>query len=214
MFWGGIKLNIFNVELENWNFIVVKLNWFAIIILLISFCTISFIFKKCMKGVNKHYVTIDEVNLGIGNSSIKLSYSKKDQEIAYKLWVELSTRKIGLPFDRENDVITEVYNSWYEFFKIARELLKEIPVSRIPYSSDLIQLTEKVLNMGLRPHLTTWQAKYRKWYDKASAEQPGAPQDIQKQYPEYSLLIEDLLLTNERMIKYKDLMGEIAFENK
>lgn len=104
--------------------------------------------------------------MGIGDSSVKLTYNKKDQAIAYKLWVELSTRKIGLMFDKEYDVITEVYNSWYEFFKIARELLKDIPASRLPYSNDLIVLTEKVLNKGLRPHLTTWQAKYRKWYEK------------------------------------------------
>lgn len=209
-----MKVNIFNIGLDGWNIIVVKLNWFAIIILLIAIWAISFIVKKCVNVVNKHYITIDEVNLGIGNSSVKLLYNKKDQEIAYKLWVELSTRKIGLPFDRENDVISEVYNSWYEFFKIARELLKEIPVGRLPYSNDLIQLTEKVLNMGLRPHLTMWQAKYRKWYDKALEEKSGTPQEIQKQYPEYALLIEDLLLTNERMIEYKNLMGEIAFKNK
>lgn len=209
-----MKLNLFNIELESWNIIVVKLNWLAVIILLIVLLVLCIIFKKCMKLVNKYSVTINEVNLGIGNSSIKLSYSKKDQEIAYKLWVELSTRKIGLPFDQENDVIKEVYDSWYDFFKIARELLKEIPLSRIPYSSDLIQLTEKVLNMGLRPHLTMWQARYRKWYDEALKEKSGTPQDIQKLYPEYSMLIEDLLKTNEKMIEYKKLMGKIAFERK
>ena len=207
-------MNLFNIELESWNIIVVKLNWLAVIILLIVLLVLCIIFKKCMKLVNKYFVTINEVNLGIGNSSIKLSYSKKDQEIAYKLWVELSTRKIGLPFDQENDVIKEVYDSWYDFFKIARELLKEIPLSRIPYSSDLIQLTEKVLNMGLRPHLTMWQARYRKWYDEALKEKSGTPQDIQKLYPEYSMLIEDLLKTNEKMIEYKKLMGKIAFERK
>ena len=149
------------------------------------------------------------------NSSVKLKYNRKDQEVAYKLWVELSTRKIGLPFDQENDVITEVYNSWYDFFKIARELLKDIPASRLPYSNDLIKLTERVLNVGLRPHLTKWQAKYRKWYNnefiKKNNKKSETPQEIQKRYPEYSVLVEDLVLTNKRMIEYKDLMGKIAF---
>ena len=169
---------------------------------------------KSVNIANKHCIIFDEINLGIGrNSSVKLKYNKKDQEVAYKLWVELSTRKIGLPFDRENDVINEVYDSWYEFFKIARELLKDIPVSRLPYSNDLIKLTERVLNVGLRPHLTKWQAKYRQWYNKAIRKKNGTPQKIQKQYPEYSLLIEDLILTNKRMIEYKDLMEKIAFKN-
>lgn len=157
-------MNIFNVGLESWNIIYVKLNWVAVIILVIAILIVSFMIKKCANIAKKHSITIDEVNLGIGDTSVKLVYNKKDQEIAYKLWVELSTRKIGLPFDQENDVISEVYNSWYDFFKIARELLKEIPVSRLPYSNDLIKLTEKVLNTGLRPHLTMWQAKFRKWY--------------------------------------------------
>lgn len=200
------------MELENWNVIIVKLNWMAIVIFLVAVFVICFIFKKCVQIGGKHFITIDEVNLGIGKNTIKFSYNNKDQEIAYKLWVELSTRKIGLLFDQENDVISEVYDSWYEFFKIARELLKEIPGSRIPYSSELIHLTEKVLNRGLRPHLTVWQAKYRKWYDEALKKEYGTPQEIQKLYPEYSVLVTDLLNTNKKMIEYRNLLGKIAFE--
>jgi hypothetical protein len=172
---------------------------------------ISFLMKQCFNYVSKKSVTIDEVNLGIGNSSVKFSYSKKDQEIAYKIWVELSTRKIGLRFDKENDVIKEVYDSWHKFFETARELLKDIPGNRIPYSGDLIELTEKVLNIGLRPHLTKWQAKYRRWYEEELKRDSGTPQDIQKKYPEYDALVEDLIETNEKMIEYKKLMKRIAF---
>ena len=125
--------------------------------------------------------------------------------------MELSTRKIGLRFDKENDVIKEVYDSWYTFFETARELLKDIPGNRILYSGDLIELTEKVLNIGLRPHLTKWQAKYRRWYEEELKRDSGTPQDIQKKYPEYNALVEDLLETNEKMIEYKKLMKRIAF---
>lgn len=207
-------MNIIEVELENWSIFVLKINWVAFIITLILLWGISFLMNKCMKYVNKRSITVEEVNLGIGDSSIKLSYNQKDQEIAYKIWVELSTRKIGLQFDRENDVIKEVYDSWYKFFEITRELLKDIPASRIPYSEDLIELTEKVLNIGLRPHLTRWQAKYRKWYEESVKNNSATPQEIQKEYPEYNALIEDLLETNERMIEYKKLMKKIAFGEK
>lgn len=207
-------MDIINVELESWSVLVFKFNWIAVIVLLILLWGISLLIKKCLNFVNKKRITVDEVNLGIGNSSVKLSYSKKDQEIAYKIWVELSTRKIGLRYDEENDVIKEVYDSWYKFFETTRELLKEIPANRIMYSGDLIELTEKVLNIGLRPHLTRWQAKYRKWYDDAVKNIEGSPQEIQKGYPEYSVLIKDLLETNERMIEYKKLMKKIAFCEK
>lgn len=204
-------MNIIDIELDGWSTIVFKFNWLAVVITLVLVLGISFLMKQCFNYVNKKSVTIDEVNLGIGNSSVKFSYSKKDQEIAYKIWVELSTRKIGLRFDKENDVIKEVYDSWYKFFETARELLKDIPGNRIPYSGDLIELTEKVLNMGLRPHLTKWQAKYRRWYEEELKTDSGTPQDIQKKYPEYDALVEDLIETNEKMIEYKKLMKRIAF---
>ena len=112
---------------------------------------------------------------------------------------------------RVDDVIKEVYDSWYKFFETARELLKDIPGNRIPYSGDLIELTEKVLNIGLRPHLTKWQAKYRRWYEEELKRDSGTPQDIQKKYPEYDALVEDLIETNEKMIEYKKLMKRIVF---
>ena len=204
-------MDIIDLELDGWSTFVFRVNWLAVVIALVLIWGISFLMKQCLKYENKKSLTIDEVNLGIGNSSVKISYSKKDQEIAYKIWVELSTRKIGLRFDKENDVIKEVYDSWYTFFETARELLKDIPGNRIPYSGDLIELTEKVLNIGLRPHLTKWQAKYRRWYEEELKRDSGTPQDIQKKYPEYNALVEDLLETNEKMIEYKKLMKRIAF---
>ena len=205
-------MEVFGIEFESWNTVLLRLNWFAIIVLIVITYIVAIIIKRCL---GRKSITVDEINLGIGDSSIKLIYNKKDQEIAYKLWVELSTRKIGLPFERDYDVIAEVYDSWYEFFKIARELIKEVPASRLPYSNDLIELTEKVLNNGLRPHLTIWQAKYRKWYrDELANQTKDSPQEIQSKYPYYDDLVEDLIATNKRMIEYKKLMKKIAFAEK
>lgn len=205
-------MELFGIEFENWNTLILRLNWFAIVV---SFGLVNvgiYILKKC---IYKKSIIVDEINLGIGDSGVKLTYNRKDQEIAYKLWVELSTRKIGILFDKEHDVISEVYISWYEFFKIARELLKEIPASRLPYSNDLIELTEKVLNKGLRPHLTTWQAKYHKWHEKELAcNNDDTPQELQRKYPHYEELVDDLLKTNKHMIEYKELLKKIAFQEK
>lgn len=208
-------MQILNLKFESWNIILLKINWVAVLVAFAILFVVAWIFKKIYCYLNTKSIIIDEVCLGLGDSSIKLKYDKKDQEIAYKLWVELSTRKIGVLYDEENDVITEVYNSWYKFFKTARELLKQVPVHRLKYSDELIKLTERVLNEGLRPHLTCWQAKYRKWYEQEIKNvTEEAPQDIQKRYPHYELLIADLLDTNKRMIEYKNLMKNIAFNEK
>lgn len=207
-------MSIIEFEFENFYTVLLRINWIAIIVGLILVCLLPILWKYINKHLNKKSINVSQLDLGIGNSTIKLTYNRKDQEVAYKLWVELSTRKIGIPFDEENDVIVEVYNSWYEFFKIARETIKEIPAERIPYSSELINLTEQVLNEGLRPHLTKWQAKFRFWYNNELEISNGvSPQEIQKNYPEIKQLVDDLKQTNIHMINYKNLMKDIAFKN-
>ncbi|WP_302133509.1 hypothetical protein [Thomasclavelia spiroformis] len=206
-------MNILDFTFDNWYTLVLKLNWLAVIIIIVLVFAMVSLWDKCIKYTVKKSLMVDEVSLGIGNSQVKLKYNKKDQEIAYKLWVELSTRKIGLDFDPENDVVFEVYDSWYNFFTVARELMKEIPVERLKYSPELIELIETVLNKGLRPHLTIWQAKYRKWYNENVHNNVGkTPQQIQEMYPHYKELKKDLIDTNKRLIEYKKLMERIAFE--
>lgn len=127
----------------------------------------------------------------------------------YALCISFST----IPtFDEEDDVIVEVYDSLYKFFQITREAIKDIPVERLKHSEELISLTDRVLNDGLRPHLTKWQARFRKWYLQELEKQPDkSPQEIQRAFPDYDLLVEDLIETNNRMIKYSELMKKIAF---
>ncbi len=143
----------------------------------------------------------------------------KDLQIAYQLWVELNTRKIGLPIDLENDVIVELYNSWYEFFRITRELIKDIPASKIKKDTSTIKLVNiamDVLNFALRPHLTQWQARFRKWYSieaEKSENNNISPQDLQKKFPNYSMLISDIQAVNAKLIKYRDVLKKIAIEH-
>lgn len=205
-------MDIFSFEFENWHSILLRVNWIAIIILIALIVVVSLIIKKLIPILNKKSIIIDEVELGIGNSKVAIKFEQKDREIAYKLWIEMSTRKITIPFDEQNDVIIEVYNSWYNFFNIARELIKTIPADRIQHSKELIILTERVLNEGLRPHLTKWQAKFRHWYNEEIKKQNNkTPQKVQQGYKDYALVIEDIKKTNEILINYNNLMKKIAF---
>ena len=68
-------------------------------------------------------------------------------------------------------------------------------------------LTIKILNEGLRPHLTRHQAKFRKWYDEALKDESNkglSPQDIQRKYEKYEELVSDFKSVNEILINYKD----------
>ncbi len=170
------------------------------------------------KPLFRSSLELEKVTIGLGNHNVTIRPNNQDRQIAYKLWVELYTRKIGLPIDLEHDVIYEVYNSWYEFFKITRELIKEIPVSKIRKSQStqkIIDLSIEVLNLGLRPHLTQWQSRFRQWYEKeidtTTAKEAALtePQEVQKSFPNYDQLKEDLLKVNKKLVWYRESLEDL-----
>ena len=140
--------------------------------------------------------------------------------IAHQAWVELKTRKAAIPVDPENDVLVEIYNSWFELFKALRELTRSIPPDSVRSAGDAPVLADvliKALNEGLRPHLTRWQARFRKWYETECEKpeaQPMAPQEIQRRYPDYEALIADLLSVNGEMIEFAEELRKLAHDRR
>ena len=154
-----------------------------------------------------------EVQLG-GIGTVKIRPSYEDIQVAHKAWVELVTRKAALPFDRDNDVISDVYNSWYALFQEMRNLTKTIPAEKVRESKDtheLVRLLVDALNKGLRPHLTRWQARFRHWYDEALKNSNGrSPQEVQCDFPQYQELVDDLIKVNNQLVEYADVIRRIA----
>src|SRR5258706_7705929 len=69
---------------------------------------------------------VEEANIKLGGmGDVKIKPDYEDMQIAHKAWAELSTRKAGLEFDEDHDVITEVYDSWYKLFGEMRDLVKQ-----------------------------------------------------------------------------------------
>lgn len=157
------------------------------------------------RGLSTSEVKLN-VNLGgIGTVSIKKNYEVT--QIAHKAWTELATRKAGLPIDIEHDVISEVYDSWYALFERIRELVKNIPASQLQQDNTqvLVKLLVDSLNNGLRPHLTKWQARYRRWLKfelEKKINENKTPQEIQKMFPQYNELVSDLILINQQIVSY------------
>jgi hypothetical protein len=156
-----------------------------------------------------------EAEVKLGNiGSIKIRPSYEEVQIAHRAWVELSTRKAGLPFDEHNDVIVEIYDSWYELFARMREFVKDIPAQKLRNSNDtreVVRLLVEALNNGLRPHLTLWQAKFRRWYAaQLELQKDASPQEIQRKYPEYDTLVKDLKLVNQQLVEYSKVLKRIS----
>lgn len=186
--------------------------WVALLVVGIIFVSVRFWLRGSL--FSKAY-ELDSAELGLGDSKVTFKPNMNDKSVAYKIWVELSTRKIGLPIDFDDDVIEEIYDSWYGFFSVTRELVKDIPVSKVrnPSTKKIINLSIDVLNLGLRPHLTKWQARFRRWYDRKVASDPEVdlhPQDIQKKFPQYDELVADMREVNDRLMQYRKKMDELV----
>lgn len=188
------------------------------IILIALVCIVAFIILR-LKTIGFfrfwHQFELNEAEFGIGQGKVRLSPNLTDKQIAYKIWVELSTRKIGLPINLNDDVITEIYDSWYNFFSVTRELIKDVPVTKFNRKDTelIIKLSIEVLNKGIRPHLTKWQARFRRWYDRQLLIEANVdlhPQEIQRRFPEFSELERDLTLVNTRLMNYRDKMYEVV----
>jgi hypothetical protein len=165
---------------------------------------------------------IDQADIGIGKQKFSFKPNLTDKQVAYAIWVELSTRKIGLPIDFENDVVSEIYDSWYGFFTVTRELVKGIPVQKVKRDSTqaIIKLSIEVLNEGLRPHLTMWQARFRHWYERelkkydlGQGEEVLDPQKIQAKFPSFEALKTDMERVNLSLIKYRRKMHQLVLKD-
>ena len=152
---------------------------------------------------------VKELNINLGEiGKVKLTPNYHDIRIAHQIWTELVTRKAAIPIDPDHDVIDEIYDSWYELFGRVRLLIADIPAERIcNYDStkELVHIAVETLNRGLRPHLTKWQAQYRHWHDLERKKKPEmSPQELQKTYPKYNELIEDVKEVNALLIEYAE----------
>ncbi len=185
--------------------------WILFPVLILTGVVVYFVWVRLRRKFSWEVVEA-EVSWAGGKMKIKPDF--QDIQIAHKAWVELATRKAGLPFDTENDVIIEIYNSWYALFGELRDLAKQIPAEKVRSSKDtrkLVYLLVEALNQGLRPHLTRWQAKFRRWYEEEVKQNfNSTPQEIQKKYPQYEVLVTDLRDVNIELMNYTEFIRKIA----
>lgn len=214
---GSVPL--LSVALDSKNLsLILQINGFLILILLLVIILIIWLGSGYINRKFKE-LSFDEAALGVGSATFKLKPNLTDRQVAYQIWVELSTRKIGIEIELDDDVVVEVYNSWHTFFGVTRDLIKTIPINKASSASTqkIIVLSIDILNRGLRPHLTKWQARFRSWYEKALLDGANIgldPQDLQKRFPEFDALKADLLELNTKLIAYRRAMRLVAYGNE
>ncbi|MDN5217357.1 hypothetical protein QQ020_35110 [Fulvivirgaceae bacterium BMA12] len=201
---------------DQWTFSFV-LNTWIIVIIAAGYLLVRWLIKKYRKGHVTEDIIPVKLTYELGGAAIEYQITRNYQhvEIAHKIYIELITRKAAIKIDQQRDVIVEIYNSWYALFQTTREELKKISGELLwknTSSASLIGLLSDILNKGLRPHLTEYQAKFRKWYQEEidKTENIGkTPQAIQEEYPDYDQLISSMTEVNQVLIDYAEELKKI-----
>jgi len=157
------------------------------------------------------------LSLPFGLGSVTYDISDAERVAAWQLYVQLKTRKAALPFDMNDDLVVEVLDSLYELVIITRELLLGLPV-RTSESHALSDMMLRVLNDGLRPYLTKWQADFRRWWEfevQNPAHRDQRPQTVQKAYPHFDQLIQEMMEMNQHLDEYaNDLLAVVRSKRR
>ncbi len=77
-------------------------------------------------------------------------------------------------------------------------------------SQELVRLLTDILNKGLRPHLTQYQARFRKWYEEQLEENKGkSPQEIQNKFDDIENLVNSMKAVNNTLVEYSKELKKI-----
>lgn len=192
--------------------LTVESNWYLMGVVLLLFLILLFVWRKYLSQKFNIYDMEVEIS-GSPKASFKVQRNDENLFIANRIYIELTTRKAAIPIDEENDVIEEIYNSWYKLFGIIRDEIKTVPGCYLKSHDPtiaLIGLSTKILNEGLRPHLTEHQAKFRKWYDQEKAKNENInPQELQRRYPDYVNLIASMKQVNQTLLQYSNELNKL-----
>ncbi len=194
--------------------VIIESDWLLVIVLLLIILLVVILRKKRFLSCFNRYDMEVEIS-GTPKVKVKVERNNENLFIANRIYIELTTRKAAIPFDEENDVIAEVYDSWYKLFGIIREEIKNVPGRYLKDhdpTSALIGLTTKILNEGLRPHLTLYQAKFRTWYKEEKARPENkqlSPQEIQRKYPDYKNLINSVKQVNKTLTEFANELNKL-----
>jgi len=211
-----IKIIEFLFDKDDYTFSLI-LNTWTILLIVVLFFIIRWVIKKFFlnkKSIDKEIIPVTlKYKLGGGEITYQIVRNYQNIEIAHKIYIELITRKAAIQIDEEKDVIVEVYNSWYSLFQITRNELKSFDGKLLKdnnTSQELIRLLTDILNKGLRPHLTEYQARFRKWYSEQLEEDEGeSPQDIQSKFEDIKELLNSMKEVNQTLIDYSEQLKKI-----
>lgn len=137
-------------------------------------------------------------------SELKFVVTRNNELVAWRLFVEATTRVAVQPLADGHGLIREALSSFYALFTTVRQVLVEAhPSTRTSGKPTIEHLAIAMLNNEMRPFLSKWHGRLSEW-ERAN---PG-PTDAE--WPENQQCRTEMEALRLRMLTYVAGFGELA----
>jgi hypothetical protein len=150
------------------------------------------------------FLTLSEITLNLPEfAEMKFAINSEYRRVAWKLFVETLTRVVTQPLGPEDGSLREALTSLHSLFGATRELLKNMPPTKLTSKVTVEMLAVRMLNQEVRPFLSKWHIQLKKF----ESVNPTAPES---EWPENIECRKELEALGNRLIKYTTAFGELA----
>ncbi|MEV4804295.1 hypothetical protein AB0K18_30190 [Nonomuraea sp. NPDC049421] len=148
---------------------------------------------------------LTEVKLSLPQvSELTFVVNNESRDVAWKLFVETTTRVSTQPLDDDQGLTREALSSLYGLFATVRDTLKASrPSVSAPGGQTVEQLAIAMLNKELRPFLSKWHPRLRE-FEQAHPEAP------EPEWPDNAACRAELRTVQRRIHDYAMGFGELA----
>ncbi|PRX22178.1 hypothetical protein CLV67_105355 [Actinoplanes italicus] len=150
-------------------------------------------------------VHLTELTVSIPNmTDLTFAVTPSNEGVAWRLFVESSTRVATQPLDQGSGVIRETLDSLYSLFGSVRAILLEAGPTTTPGATQTVEhLALGMLNGQLRPFLSRWHPRLTTW-------EQSNPDTPESQWPENAACRAELETMRTGLLRYVRGLGELA----
>jgi hypothetical protein len=161
------------------------------------------IYRFVVSGRDEFELESAEIKVPFVGTTLKVKLNDAHKIVAWKLFVELSTRITSQSLQPDEGLIREALTSLYKVFDITRTELKNMRPTRLPISPGehtVESYAVLMLNDALRPFLARWHPRLSKW------ERTNLPE---AEWPLAQFCRNDLEATRKNVIGYTWCLGDM-----
>ncbi len=149
-----------------------------------------------------------KVGLPFGLGSIEFEANEAEQQAAWSLYVEMTTRIAVQSLDTDEGLLREALNSLYALFGLTRKILSEAGPAVAHGTESFGPVAINILNEGLRPFTSKWHPLLADHEAKRPPDVP--PLEHEHNWEHFSKMRQELVELQKQMQIYADVLAEIS----